>query len=151
MIGKSRLSISTIMVVISVAAADCAIFREDNSGFALVLPMANLLGFGVWRWKRRRSAQPFWVGFEVVGWASLGLVLLWQWYDRNFSDTTVFYRPIIWLEQHKWISEDGPVQLVIAYCVMFGFYNLPQLPAAMLGGFLSARYRVVRRTPPFGE
>jgi hypothetical protein len=147
-----RMSIATWMLVIVVVALNCVIWRSNFGLSAIVyLPMLDLLAFGLWRWGLRAKQPHFWIAFEIVGWPMLGLVLLGWWYDREYVDRSIFFRPIFWLEANGWISEDdgdGPVKLTVAYLVAGVLYLVPPVLPAICAGWLSSRFRIVIEPRP---
>ena len=72
-----RPSIRTMIVLVLVIAADCAVLRYVLGGaverpgieFGIlgVLPMVNVLALGLYRISRRRDGLPFLIGFEAFG------------------------------------------------------------------------------------
>ncbi len=92
---SGRVSIVTLMVVIALLAADCAILRNmfGRSDSAMLrmctLPMVNVLVFGLYLSvirSRRGEKAPFLFGFEVFGWAALAGFF---YACREFSESLV--------------------------------------------------------------
>ena len=83
-IKPPRVAIATLIVLIVLLAADCALLRSPFGGNDAVMlrlctiPMANILAFGLYRYfvrSRRGEKDPFLFGFEVSGWAALAAFL----------------------------------------------------------------------------
>jgi hypothetical protein len=79
-----RVAIATLIVLIVLLAADCALLRSPFGGNdaamlrLCTLPMANVLAFGLYLSivrSRRGEKAPFVLGFEVFGWAALAAFL----------------------------------------------------------------------------
>jgi hypothetical protein len=83
---RHRFSIATLMLLVVLVALDCAAFRAltgPQNGLIAnliaygILPMANILALGLPPLPGGRLVgarqRPFWVGFEVFGWAALFL------------------------------------------------------------------------------
>src|SRR4051812_20068138 len=72
-----RLSIRTMIVLVVVVAANCAVLRYVLGGsierpgieFGIlgVMPTVNVLALGLYRMSRRRDGLPFLIGFEAFG------------------------------------------------------------------------------------
>ena len=142
MAGKRPFSIATLMTVILALALDFALLRSmrDPALFVIImiLPMLNLLLLGFPSLIFVRAARPFWKGFMVVGWTTVGLILFLAWYDLDR-----LLHPMLWLYRNKWVSQDGPAESAKTYACVFAIYAVPQMLATTFSGWLSARYRVV--------
>ncbi|MBX6312043.1 MAG: hypothetical protein IRY99_03855 [Isosphaeraceae bacterium] len=131
---RSRRSIARLMAAIVLIALDCAALRLTAP---VIYPahclMVVVLEVGLFRLVSRRGAiRPFWVGFEVVGWA---------WVIGGYR----LYRPLdIWIANndyimgwfdvlHDWGDFLLPLAL-LALCVISG---LPALVTALAGGLLT--------------
>ena len=83
-IKPPRVAIATLIVLIIILATDCALLRSPFGGNdaamlrLCAIPMANILAFGLYLSivrSRRGEKAPFFVGFEVSGWAALAAFL----------------------------------------------------------------------------
>jgi hypothetical protein len=110
--------------------------------------MINLLLLALPNLRRWGDAGPFWLGFEVIGWAMLLLVAIFGW----FLDDPFFY-PLEWINRHEPfpLGSVPETALLISFCAIF--YTASQVLAAVIGGRLLSRYRVVieRRPEEPGE
>jgi hypothetical protein len=150
MAARARFSIALLMAVVFFVAADFAIVRAfwDSRGpqaaiAVITLPMINLLLLFLPKLKRGGDARPFWLGFEVVGWSIVLLFVLVGWFFEE-----VFFAPAVYS-----ISLLDPfpenVALNVAFEISFAvpFYTIPQVLAASVGGWLSARCQIAHRRP----
>jgi hypothetical protein len=140
-----RFTIGTLMAVIFLVAADFAIVRALwwTSGPQLevavvTLPMIDLLLLTMPKLRSSHPTRPFWGGFQGAGWIGVltsGLLTL------GCPDT--FFWPITVV--NRWLVFPQPdarsVALLISFAVVV--YTAPQLLMALLGGRLSATYRIV--------
>ena len=144
----TRFSISTLMVVVLVLAVNLAAggpFYGPNGMEWLsllssgALPMASILAVGLVVFMKRPSGRlgrrRFLAGFEAFGAAALYLYiasayLFPETIHQNLGDRL---KRIIW-----------PGRPLFSWCLMV-LCLLPQLFVALLGGWLNARYRIVRR------
>jgi len=145
MAKQFRLSISLLMAIVLCISADIAIvkslwYRSDPSAVVAMatLPMINILLLALPKMRRWGEAGPFWLGFEAIGWAMVLLVALFGW----FRDDPFFY-PLEWIDRYEPfpLGSVRETALLISFCVIL--YTPPQVLAAVLGGRLLARYRVV--------
>ena len=141
--NRLRFSIAGLMHFVLVGAIDFALFQHCFMNY-VILPLVTLLLLGLPRLRRGQRARPFWGGFEVIGWPMLGLsYLLYQCYLR-FDALDVLVYPAGWLERSGFLARYG---WPAGYACAIAIYGGPQLLAATFAGWLSARYRVVRRWP----
>jgi hypothetical protein len=151
-----RLRIASIMLVVVIAALDCAVIRvllgfRSLMGELLILgalPMANVLSVGLLIFQRRPGNRPFLLGFLPFGAMALALyVAMAMSFPReiviscmtpvsNYLERIIGpQRPLLFI----------PVQTV-ALLVMPG---LPQVVFALIGGLLSREFimtiRIARR------
>jgi hypothetical protein len=150
-----RFSISTLMFVILVLAVNLSVGGPfygptGMEGLALLtsgaLPMANILAVGLVVLMKRptgpRGGRRFLAGFEAFGAAALFFYiacaqLFPEAIHRKLGDLLI---------QITWRRSPMFSWSLMALCL------LPQLLVALLGGWLNARYRIVRRedAPPGG-
>jgi hypothetical protein len=143
-----RFSIAWVMTVIVIAAVDSAAFPwllMTNSVICWLLilgsiPMASILMFGIPSMARgffgRGGIQPFLVGFERVGWTILliytgGAILL----PQSVSKTTDLFSEFILKSVLRLDAYDTLYNLVSTILILL----LPQLVAALIGGWLNQR------------
>jgi hypothetical protein len=143
-----RFSISTLMFVILVLAVNLSVGGpfygpKGMEGLALLssgaLPMASILAVGLVVLLNRRLGPPggrrFLAGFEAFGAAALFFyiacaLLFPEAIHRKLADL---------LMQYIWTGRPLFSWALMALCL------LPQVLVALLGGWLNARYRIVRR------
>jgi hypothetical protein len=144
MIQTRRFSIGLLMAVIFFVAADFAIVRalwgtnEPLIVAIITLPMINLLLMVLPGARRGRDLRPFWLGFEAAGWM---MVVLFASLASFFEDA--FLYPIEWIDMHDSLLSGSPTEFAFLISSSVVIYTIPQVLAAMVGGWLSSRYRVV--------
>jgi hypothetical protein len=154
---RPRFSIAGLMAIVVLAALDCAAFRAltgPRNGLAGnlfaygVLPMANILAFGLpplpgWR-PGRGELHPFWGGFEVFGWAALLLssagAILTPGLMASYTETVL--GPLGPAFDRMGYDPQSPAWLLAEALVLGSVLLLPLLLVALLGGWLSSRFRV---------
>jgi len=151
--------IATLFLVVAVLALDFArvrllhpangrsVFAFAAQGFDLgVLPMANVLAFGLYRMlSRREAAGPFLAGFEVCGLGAVVAFMAWCWAAPKSVVVLIVPLYFAWTRVRP-LSPSDPSILVVG-AVSF---VLPQLLIATLGGWVArrlARRRDVGRSP----
>jgi hypothetical protein len=149
-VKRTKLSIAGLMVLVVALALDCLAVRsilDSRDVFSvaavflglpmatilLVLPVLLLVCHG-----RQYHPRPFLVGFEIVGWTVLTVLIAACWLTspvNGFLGETI---------------RQNPYPLAIHGIVLIVLFTTPQLFVAMLGGLVTQRYRVVveRRSPP---
>jgi hypothetical protein len=141
-------SISTLMAVVLVLAINLAagggFFGMSGMEWPELLdlgarPMASILAIGLVPLLKARSGRsgkrPFLVGFEIFGVAALFLYIACAW---------LFTHPIhdsVGNLLERFVSSGRPL---FPWSLM-AIFLLPQLLIALLGGWLSTRYRVTVR------
>jgi hypothetical protein len=140
-----RFRIVWAMVFVALAALDLAVFRaavdaHSITGLLLALgaiPMATLLAIGLIIGYRRDGSRAFLLGFESFGAMALALfAVLAAFFGENVLDCyiRIFIDPL-----SKIIGPDRPlVHIAVAYVAL----GLPQVAFALMGGFLSRKYRI---------
>jgi hypothetical protein len=147
-----RFRIAWVMVAVAIAALDFAAIRAMLGSQVIILlvlgalPMANVLAIGILVGQRRLRSRPFLLGFEVFGATALASFLA-------YATLTIFfpggYGPLNWylapifvsLEKvigQGWPFVSGLVELFV-YVFMLGW---PQVAFALIGGFLSRRFKI---------
>jgi hypothetical protein len=145
----ARFRIGWIMVAVAFAALDFWAMREvvgSRSPRNIVsllgsLPMVNVLIVGVLIIQRRPGWRPFLLGFEVFGAMSVALYMTLAYHFEIEMERT-YLKPLIDLLR-KTIGQDRPnIFIPILYVGVMLMVGLPQLAFALVGGFLSLRYKV---------
>jgi hypothetical protein len=149
MIRTGRFSIALLMAAVFFVAADFAIVRalwetsEPVVIAVITLPMVNLLLMVLPRARPWNDSCLFWLGFEVAGWWTAILFALNTYY---FMD--IFLSPIRWIDEHDHLASDSAAEVaLLVSCSVVG-YTIPQVMAAMVGGWVVLRSRavIVRRS-----
>ena len=152
MTGKSRFSIATLMIVILVVAVDFGlgklVWPNWGKEVLMVLPMINLLLFCLPRLRRGRKGRCFWVGFEGVGWAMMGSILLMIW--LRFEPVIYLFYAAFWTVSKLPIDKAGNAADMVAIGFFIPISLIPLVLVASIGGWLSNRYRVVIERRPEG-
>ena len=150
--------IAWVMFAVAIAALNVGAIRACiDSAFARselllfgTLPMANVLGVGILIAQQRPKSRPFLLGFETFGAAALALyvaltILLIDpsGAPTGYVELLGWYLELVWKPIEASIGTDRPTALSsVAYCVLMVMLGWPQLAFAVLGGFLSRRYKV---------
>jgi hypothetical protein len=142
------------MVAVAIAALDFAAIRallprhanvlDDQRGMCLLLgalPMANVLAVGMLIGHRRPGSRPFLLGFEAFGAMALAFfIALASCFPREtvMSYLVPFVAPL-----ERIIGPDRPfVYIPIQFFVAVIMLSWPQLAFALIGGFLSLRFKI---------
>jgi hypothetical protein len=146
-----RFQIGWIMVVVAIAALNFGAIRAmmapgwDRAGGWLTvgaLPMANALVVGLLIARRRPRSRPFLLGFAVFGGTALALyVALVIGFEQDvlIPYLNLFMNPL----ENALGGWNGPIIFVpIVYSVAVLVLTLPQVALALLGGFLSRRFKI---------
>jgi hypothetical protein len=149
---RYRFTIATLAFVVVLLALDFAwmrllhpargrsIFAFAAQGFDLgVLPMANVLAFGLYSMlSRREEPHPFLVGFEVGGLGAILTYMVWCWAAPR---TVIILIMPLYLAWTLWkpLAPSDPSLLVVG-AVSF---TLPELLIAMVCGLITRHF--VRR------
>jgi hypothetical protein len=134
-----------VMAFVALAALNFAVFRaagdaHSKTGVLLAvgaMPMASVLAIGLIIGYRRHRSRPFLLGFESFGAMALALfavpaVLFGEKVLESY--TRIFIDPL-----SRIIGPDRPlVHIAVAYVAL----GLPQVAFALMGGFLSRKYRI---------
>jgi hypothetical protein len=137
-----RFRIAWLIVFVALAALNFAVLRAAGNATGALLalgamPMATVLAIGLIIGYRRDGSRPFLLGFESFGAMALALFAvlvacfgakMLESYSRTFVD------PL-----SKIIGPDQPlIHTPVAYVAL----ALPQVTFALMGGFLSRKYRI---------
>jgi hypothetical protein len=137
------------MVGVAIAALDFAAIREmlDSPTVSFLvlgtLPMANVLAVGMLVGQRRPGSRPFLLGFEVFGAMALALFVdlasLLPYGDGLMNS---YLSPLI-EPMEKFIGRDRPFVFIPTACLgCVAMLGWPQLAFALIGGFLSRRFKI---------
>ena len=152
-----RFRIAWVMVAVAITALDFTAIRAVLSGpspwgeelLIGALPMLNVLAVGLLIGQQRPGSLPFLLGFELLGAIALAsYVALARLFPGPrgpvYSYVSILLDPIV-----ANIGRERPfVFIPIASSVVVVMLGLPQLAFALIGGFLSRRYKIsVRITP----
>ena len=150
-----RFRIAWAMIFVAFAAVDFAVIRAvigssspklaTEFGALLLLgalPMANVLAVSVLIARRRPGNQPFLMGFLTFGMIALIVYILLASVGPHGNYVMPYTGPWIDMVEIS-IGRDRPfVFFPIAFTGLVLMLCLPQLAFALLGGFLSRRFRV---------
>jgi hypothetical protein len=118
-------------------------FAQPTADFLLFggLPMANVLAIGIMIGKLRARSRPFLLGFEIFGAiALLTYVLLSTLSDGGELD--FYLEPLIGSLIRTMLAKPRFIAIPVIVSVGAVVLTLPQLAFALLGGFLSSRFRM---------
>ena len=143
-----RFRIAWIMVAVAVAAINFAAVRElldpravEAATFLLIgaLPMANVLIVGLLIALQRPGSRPFVLGFEVFGVLSLS-VFAFLSFIFGLSGPIIWYLEFVFnsLNAVFGVYPAPSTELFACSLMLVG----PQLIFALIGGFLSLRFKV---------
>jgi hypothetical protein len=142
------------MVAVAIAALDFGAIRallarhanvlDDQRGMCLLLgalPMTNVLAVAMLVGQRRPGSRPFLMGFEAFGAMALAFFI---------ALATCFPREVVMLylvplvAPLEWIiGRDRPLVLIPIQCVVAAVMLVgPQVVFALIGGFLSRRFKI---------
>jgi hypothetical protein len=159
-----RISLADSIAGIVIAALGLAILRIDltnepfwRHGHTLVvgvLPMACLLVWGLWlgigRLISRNECPSFLVGFEVLGWGTLFLFVVYDAAAYQMAEEPLFVAsPLL----HWFFATDTIIYKHIEVLIFhFSLFFLPSFVISLIGGWLSQTLgiRLVRRQPIAG-
>ena len=142
-----------MMAIIALAAINFAVLRAvwDHYGektellVAGVLPMANVLTIGILAGYGRRDRRSFLVGFLLFG----GLAaIVYVFLVLRFADEVVLpYLELFLNPVWNVLKEPNQIFVLITWLIAIVVLVAPQVAFALLGGYLSRRYKVtiVRR------
>ena len=144
-----RFRIAWGLVFVALAALNFAVFRvaEDAHSITGILlasgamPMATVLAIGLTIGYRRHGSRPFLLGFESFGAMALALfaaLAVCFGEDLLESYIRIFIHPL-----SKIIGPDRPlIDIPLFISVAYVAPGLPQVAFALMGGFLSRKYRI---------
>ncbi len=158
-----RFSLGSLLTIVVLAALDLAAALaairitdlsepvHGNMGpkiFVLGVPFTAglLLGYlaimlwGLWR---RGECQAFLVGFEVFGWAAVFLYLACFVWDVGRPSLVSRYISTVLSPFSIVLQESARTSEYTATAIAAAILSLPMLSIALIGGFLSARLRVM--------
>jgi hypothetical protein len=156
-VNVARFQIAWMMVFVAVAALNSWVYRicyydlwtndaatanKIDVMYSGSMPMANILPLGILAGPRRRRSCPFLMGFEVFGAAALAIyITLCSFYCHELV------RPYLFRFQNPVFDAIGRSRAHIPIfrftaAVILGWW---QLAFALLGGFLSRKFRTSER------
>jgi hypothetical protein len=136
------------MVAVAIAAINFGAVRElldpravEAAAFLLIgaLPMANVLIVGLLIARQRPRSRPFLLGFEVFGVLSLSVYVILSFIFGQ-SGPIVWYLELMFNPLIAVFGAYPPPAMEMSVCIpmLVG----PQLVFALIGGFLSRRYKI---------
>jgi hypothetical protein len=140
-----RFSFVWVMAFVALAALNFAVFRaagdaHSKTGVLLAvgaMPMASVLAIGLIIGYRRHGSRPFLLGFESFGAVALALfAVLAASFGKKMLDSYI----MIFIEPLPKIL--GPAQSLFHIPIACVALGLPQVAFALMGGFLSRKYRI---------
>jgi hypothetical protein len=147
-----RFQIAWIMVAVAIAGINFAglraLFDDHRAGiegvllFFGALPVANVLVVGMLIARKRRGSRPFLLGFEVFGALALALYIVAATFSERGNRPLDRYLSLV-LDPLRPVIRPYPF-VRVAIEVFVGIVMLvgPQLVFALIGGFLSRRFKV---------
>jgi hypothetical protein len=147
-----RFRIAWIMVAVAIAGINFWGLREfldrrpRNVGILLffgALPVANVLVVGMLIARNRLGSRPFLLGFEVFGALALTIYIFTATYSESGAGPLEMYLSPVLDPLHPVIGQYGPfvaavTEIFVAIVMLVG----PQLGFALIGGFLSRRFKI---------
>jgi hypothetical protein len=151
-----RFRLAWIMLAVAIAALDFWAIqtvigvRDDRiryviGTFLLVggLPMANVLLVGMMIRQRQSESRPFLLGFEVFGVIAMVTYVALAILPPAPDGPLTFYLSFLVRPIETTMGRDNPLFIPIICFVAVVMFSLPQLAFALLGGFLSRRFKVI--------
>ncbi len=145
-----RFRIAWVMVGIAIAALDFAAIRAMHGHPEIgllglgALPMANVLVVGSLVAQQRPGSRPFLLGFGVFGAMALALfVALVSFVQDSERLISSYLALLVVLPMDKFVGSDRYfAYLPLACSVVVVMLTWPQVAFALIGGFLSRRFKV---------
>lgn len=144
-----RFRIVWLMVAIAIAALDFAVIRAvlryPEIGFFVLgaLPMVNVLVVGTLVAQRHPENRPFLLGFAVSGAMVLALFVALMILDTNQNGPIFYYLSLLYVPLEKAVGLDRPyVRIPLECSGVVGMLTVPQVAFALIGGFLSRRFKI---------
>jgi hypothetical protein len=149
-----RFRIVWLMVAVALVALNFAAVRallEFNSSAAAslilgALPMANVLVIGILIAQRHPGSRLFLLGFEVFGAMALAVYVALSVYHDAVAVTA--YLELFMGPWEVTINRLPPPDDVISNFIVGVLLALPQVVFALIGGFLSLKYRLTLTRRP---
>jgi hypothetical protein len=155
-----RMRIAWAMFAVAIIAIDFAVMRALNEypnpfGEELLfgaVPMANVLVVGLLIAQQRPRSRPFLLGFEFFGAIALASYIALA---LSFPGPSGPIRPYVAIVLDPIVGLMGltstPTSVLIIWLAVLFMLGWPQLAFALLGGFLSRRYRVNHHSSLIGQ
>ncbi len=145
----AQFRIAWVMVGIAIAAVDFAVIRAMlrhlEIGFYVLgaLPMANVLVVGALVAQQRPGNRLFLLGFEASGAMVLALFLALMILDQYQNGPIFYYLLLLYVPLNKAVGPDRPyVRIPLECSGVAGMLTAPQVALALIGGFLSRRFKI---------
>ena len=143
-----RFRIAWLIVFVALSALNFAVLRAAGNATGALLalgamPMATVLAIGLIVGYRRHGSRPFLLGFESFGAMALALfAVLAARYGEKMLEAfmRIFIYPLPRIL--------GPNQPLINMLFAYVAFGLPQVAFALMGGFLSRKYRITMTRRP---
>jgi hypothetical protein len=146
-----RFSIAWLVVAVAIAAVNFGAIRTllgpraGNAGAFLLLgalPMANALIVGMLIARQRPRRRPFVLGFEVFGALALSVYVLLSFIPGR-PEPIISYLDLVFNHLPSFDSGYPPpvlaaIRVFVAVLLLVG----PQLVFALIGGFISRRFKI---------
>jgi hypothetical protein len=148
-VKSPRFRISSLMVAVAIAALDSwAIvgIELDKVGILLVfgaLPMANVLVVGLLTARHRPATRPYLLGFEAFGATALALYIILVTTCHGHDGPIFYFIEFMGDALRRIIGQDHPSFIPIAWFLFVVVLGAPQLALALIGGFLSRRFKII--------
>jgi hypothetical protein len=158
-----RISIATLLFVILLLGVDCALFfsalngnHVSAHGNVVALPMANILMIVGWyhqQCRKRGERKPFLLAFQIIGWATIILMLDILYTQYGIMMTLVqILEPIrqVWLDSSPYQTADpgsptrlrywwaGEISLLTTISLLLLLF---QLTVVLIGAWLVQQIR----------
>jgi hypothetical protein len=149
-----RFRIAWVMVFIAVVAINFAAIRAmlglPEVGLAVLggLPMANVLVVGNLMGRQRPGSRAFLIGFQAFGLMALAVFVAFASVAPRGPGPIMSYLALVFVPLDKISSPDRPLIYIPIACFVVAFMLAwPQVAFAVIGGFVSKRYKIaiVRR------
>jgi hypothetical protein len=144
-----RFRIAWVMVGIAIAALDFAAIRAvpgyPEIAYLILgaLPMANALVVGTLVAQQRPGSRPFLLGFGAFGAMALALFVALASFDQDSNRLINSYLAPLFVPMDKVVGQDRPlVYIPLAGSVIVVMLAWPQVAFALIGGFLSRRFKI---------
>lgn len=153
--GRFRISIGWLMVIVAVAAVDLAMVRvffgsksDFVQSFFFAIPMLNILGIGVLMGRRQQGrARAFWRGFTRSGCLAVAAFVLdiianrsraLEWYFDLLDPILRSLNSFLDSIGNKFGGEESPVYWLVLVSLLVVISLPPLLIPALVGGWIGS-------------